>query len=165
MASQSGNRSYRPETIPRSLKDWVEDSSQHTEAPDVGESALHLYNPTYTASDLCNALLLARDLYRKAIRSILDAIEMAKDQHGDRIDTTPYANVRAWTAVPTDTMEPEDYMGEDFTEEDLFSWPWSTDAEGGKRLRRTIVAMCKLRARIERDDRALRYEILEAQGG
>ncbi|KAI6879787.1 hypothetical protein KC318_g16309 [Hortaea werneckii] len=164
MASQSDSRSYRPETIPPSLKNWVEDSNQHTEAPDTGESALHLYNPSYTASDLCNALLLARDLYHKAMRSVLDAIEIAKAQHADRIDTTPYANVQAWTAVPTDTMEPEDYMGEN-SEEDLFAWSWSTDAEGGKKLRRTIVAMCKLRVRIERDDRALRYEILEAQGG
>ncbi|GAB1742578.1 hypothetical protein NU219Hw_g8118t1 [Hortaea werneckii] len=165
MASQGNSRAYRPETIPQSLKDWVEDDSQHTEAPTVGESALHLYNPSYTASDLCNALLLARDLHRKAMHSILDAIELANHQHADRINTTPYSNVRAWTAVPADTMEPEDYMGEDFSEEDLFAWSWSTDVEGGKRLRRTIVAMCKLRVRIERDDRRLRYEILEAQGG
>ncbi|RMY16589.1 hypothetical protein D0868_00245 [Hortaea werneckii] len=130
----------------------------------VPRSALHLYNPSHTAADLCNALLLAGDLYHKAMRSVLDAIEIAKAQHADRIDTTPYANVRAWTAVPTDTMEPEDYMGEN-SEEDLFAWSWSTDAEGGKKLRRTIVAMCKLRARIERDDRALRYDFLEAQGG
>ncbi|KAI6838144.1 hypothetical protein KC332_g14988 [Hortaea werneckii] len=165
MASQGGNRAYQPDTIPPSLKDWVEDSSQHTEAPCTGESALHLYNPSYTASDLCNALLLARDLHRKAMHSILDAIKIAHDQHAGRINTTPYLNVRAWMAVPSDTMEPEDYGGENFSEEDLFSWSWRTDAEGGKRLRRTIVAMCKLRAKIERDERRLRYEILEAQGG
>ncbi|KAI6879791.1 hypothetical protein KC318_g10699 [Hortaea werneckii] len=164
MASQDDSRSYRPETIPPSLKEWVEDSSQHTAAPDTGESALHLYNPSYTTSDLCNALLLARNLYHKAMRSVLDAIEIAKAQHADRIDTTPYTNVQAWTAVPTDTLEPEDYMGGN-SEERLFAWSWSTDAEAGRKLRRTIVAMCKLRARIERDDRPLRYEILEAQGG
>ncbi|KAI6790564.1 hypothetical protein KC361_g7850 [Hortaea werneckii] len=120
---------------------------------------------TAASTHLCNALLLARDLHRKAMHSILDAIKIAHDQHAGRINTTPYLNVRAWMAVPSDTMEPEDYGGENFSEEDLFSWSWSTDVEGGKRLRRTIVAMCKLRAKIERDDRRLRYEILEAQGG
>ncbi|RMY97682.1 hypothetical protein D0864_04680 [Hortaea werneckii] len=159
------NRSYRPETIPPSLKDWVEDSSQHTEAPSTGQSALQLYNSSYTASDLCKALLLARNLYQQAISSILDALKIASDQHAGRIDIRPYANVRSWTAVPTDTMNANDYMGDDVTEENLFAWDWGTDPDGAQRLRRTIVAMCKLRARIERDDRRLRYEILEAQGG
>ncbi|GAB1731860.1 hypothetical protein NU195Hw_g5177t1 [Hortaea werneckii] len=165
MASQDDNRSYRSENIPPSLKDWVEDSSQHTEAPSTGQSALHLYNSSYTASDLCNALLLARDLYQKALRSVLDALKIARDQHAGRINIAPYANFRDWTAVPSDTMQPEDYVGDDVTEEDLSAWDWSTDPDGAQRLRRTIVAMCKLRARIERDDRKLRYEILEAQGG
>ncbi|KAI7283827.1 hypothetical protein KC345_g2693 [Hortaea werneckii] len=165
MASQGDNGSYRPETFPPSLRDWVEDSSQHAEAPSIGQSAVHLYNSSYTTSDLCNALLLARNLYQQAISSILDALKIARDQHAGRIDITPYANVRSWTAVPPDTMQPEDYMGDDVTEEYLFAWDWGTDPDGAKRLRRTIVAMCKLRARIERDDGRLRYEILEAQGG
>ncbi|KAI7451875.1 hypothetical protein KC336_g41 [Hortaea werneckii] len=46
-------------------------------------------------------------------------------------------------------------MGDDVTEENLFAWDWGTDPDGARRLRRTIVAMCKLRVKIERDDRGL----------